>query len=243
MNFNFNNQAHIIVGPAQNLADHVIDTLQTILCKNNGCNTCARCTQLRQKSHAQILWMEPEKQYTLEQIDSILKAISFARSSQDYFFVIFTQADLLTVACSNRLLKSIEEPSPGYYFLFLTERPKTILPTISSRCVTTYINNFNEDETELPELGKFFTIKNPDPVAFLKYLDKSNINEHETINLVDSLIAHWSKKCKDALINSNEDEYRYSLKLINILSESFLTPPMPGGSKIFWKNLFLKIKN
>ncbi|QIQ86078.1 DNA polymerase III subunit delta' [Erythrobacter sp.] len=48
--------------------------------------------------------------------------------------VIIDPADDLERASANALLKSLEEPPPGTFFLLVTHSPARLLPTIRSRC-------------------------------------------------------------------------------------------------------------
>jgi len=48
--------------------------------------------------------------------------------------VILDPADDLETAAANALLKSLEEPPAGTYFLLVTHRPGRLLPTVRSRC-------------------------------------------------------------------------------------------------------------
>lgn len=48
--------------------------------------------------------------------------------------VIINPADDMERATSNALLKSLEEPPAGTFFLLVTHRPARLLPTIRSRC-------------------------------------------------------------------------------------------------------------
>ncbi|MBA4163210.1 MAG: DNA polymerase III subunit delta' [Erythrobacter sp.] len=48
--------------------------------------------------------------------------------------VIVDPADDLEKSASNALLKSLEEPPQGTYFLLVAHRPQRLLPTIRSRC-------------------------------------------------------------------------------------------------------------
>ncbi|KUO52104.1 MAG: DNA polymerase III subunit delta' [Sphingomonadales bacterium BRH_c42] len=48
--------------------------------------------------------------------------------------VIIDPADDLEKSASNALLKSLEEPPQGTYFLLVAHRPQRLLPTIRSRC-------------------------------------------------------------------------------------------------------------
>lgn len=48
--------------------------------------------------------------------------------------IIIDPADDLEKSASNALLKSLEEPPRGTYFLLVSHRPQRLLPTIRSRC-------------------------------------------------------------------------------------------------------------
>lgn len=48
--------------------------------------------------------------------------------------IIIDSADLLETASANAVLKSLEEPPAGTFFLLVAHRPGSLLPTIRSRC-------------------------------------------------------------------------------------------------------------
>lgn len=48
--------------------------------------------------------------------------------------IVVDPADDLEKSAANALLKSLEEPPPGSYFLLVAHRPGRLLPTIRSRC-------------------------------------------------------------------------------------------------------------
>ena len=50
--------------------------------------------------------------------------------------IIIDPADDMEKSAANALLKSLEEPPPGTFFLLVTHRPARLLPTIRSRCRT-----------------------------------------------------------------------------------------------------------
>jgi len=234
-NFNLNSQTQLISGPTDILIDYMQNNLQKLFCKNNVCQTCVQCSQISQKNHSCILWLKPEKNYKLDQIEIVFEKIAFSLNNDEKFFIIFENAELLNQACSNKLLKSIEEPKKGYYFIFLTQRKEHLLPTIVSRCIVTnfYKNNNFESNSELFN----FFISQSNPVLFLKTLEEININEQESIELLDSLIKHWSNKLKSDLQNYNKLS-----SILNIFIQALNKLPMPGSSKIFWKNLYLKFQ-
>ena len=235
--------AQLLVGPHAGLVTHTKTLLKTLLCTNNGCTTCITCLQVENNQHHAAIWFEPEKQYTLDKLDPIFKSITFALNADQRIFFIIQKAEFLTPACSNKLLKSVEEPPPGYHFIFLTERVQSILPTIRSRCIMhsiyTAVKSANEELTDI--FKKKLTCA---PSVFLKMLAQKNPNERETIEYLDELFAHWLKKHKTALMKKNNtQECTVTARMIALLKNALNNPPMPGSSKLFWKNFYLQVKN
>lgn len=242
-NLNFNIQSHLLIGQPEELRAYTIELLQKQFCKNNSCRICITCQQIIKNNHHSLLWLKPERQYTLEQLEIIFDTICFTLDQNEKFFIIFENADLLNSSCSNRLLKSIEEPPKGYYFIFLTDHKEAILPTVKSRCVITNLDqDSNNSNYPFPEISSFFIdISKFQPNNFLKIIDKSQINDRETIDLLDWLIKYWINKYKDSISTNDVNESEKNIKMIKLLTESFKKNPMPGGSKIFWKNLYLQL--
>jgi|AntAceMinimDraft_18_1070375.scaffolds.fasta_scaffold04286_5 DNA polymerase-3 subunit delta' len=224
--------AQLWIGSQQALEAEVISFLQKILCPNGGCTTCTTCLSIAMKQHHQFMWLEPEKNYSLATLEPIFEKIAFTNENGKAFFFILQKADTLTTTCANSLLKSVEEPPAGYHFIFLAERLHTILPTIRSRCTTEIFKQTESAYSEYSELIQTFK-QNVDPLTFLQILEKNVPNDRETINLVDNLLAYWTK---EHLKNLSPE----ILKKISLLHDAVERPPMPGSSKIFWKNLFIQ---
>ncbi len=243
--------AQLWIGPHHNLVEHATIYLQKILCKNKGCNTCNTCIQIRDQQHHAIIWLYPEKKYTLDQIDVIFNTISFALENKNHFFFVIQKADFLPAVCANRLLKPIEEPPTGYHFLLLAERSEHILPTIRSRCMSKsfYSNEFTQLHEDL--FNCFTSTKKQSPIDFMKLLQTSKINERESVELMDMLLKFWIKKYKNSAKknatasqekNATAQSSLYTAaRNVEILKKHILLLPMPGSSKLFWKNLFLQI--
>ncbi|MBT3456295.1 hypothetical protein HN446_04480 [bacterium] len=229
--------AQLWVGSKDNLVSETEVFLQKRFCTNNGCLTCSTCRKIRQKNHHAIIWLTPEKQYSLADLDVIFNALAFKLEKNELFFIVLEKADLLSAACSNRLLKPLEEPLEGYHFLLLTEKIDPILPTIKSRCTTKIFASHGTPAIGHP-LYKIFThnFDNISPQSFLQLLDKSTPHERESLELADAIMHYWTKQQKNQLIagqNTTKSE-----SIINCLKKILDYPPMPGSSKIFWRNLF-----
>ena len=151
------------------------------------------------------------------------------------------KADFLSKQCANSLLKSIEEPPKGYEFILCAERTENILPTIQSRCV---IRSFAKESSagQHQELYAYFATQSLAPqqsdraITFLNYLQKSPINEPDSIDLIDRLLGYWIGKYTQALLH--QQPHASALKNVELLKRALTKPPMPGSSKLFWKNLY-----
>ncbi|MEX0849302.1 MAG: hypothetical protein WD055_03670 [Candidatus Dependentiae bacterium] len=230
--------AQLWTGTHDNLIIEIIPYLQKRFCTDEGCGVCISCKQIREQQHHAVIWINPEKQYTLDDIKVIHERLSFSLPDNDECFFILQKADFLSKQCANSLLKSIEEPPKGYHFILCAERTEYILPTIKSRCI---IHTFTKDtfSGQLQQLFNNFTsTAPPDPLIFLQYIQKNSINEQQSIDLIDQLLAFWMNKYKQAI--ENNDNHTIIMQRINVLKNGLLKPPMPGSSKLFWKNLFVQ---
>ncbi len=241
--------AYLFVGTEDALLEHAIILLQKEFCMQNtqtqhqlnGCGICISCRKIREQQHESMLWLYPEKQYAIDDLKVIFSTISFALEHDQHFFFVLQKADLLTITCANALLKSLEEPPAGYHFILLAQRLEQILPTIQSRCL---IENLHSTESSpLAPLAPFFTTTTfHDPVAFSKELDASNPSEWESLALLDQLIVYWADQYKKGIVNADASKRKQAEQMMAHLKKALSQPPMPGSSKLFWKNLFLQVK-
>ncbi len=235
-----NNNLHtsyLYIGRHEQVCDGVVNFLRNLFCKKNNCMNCVDCNLILTKQHSSIIWFHPDNKYVLDDFDILFKSISFMLEENAKFFFIIDQAELLSVACSNALLKIIEEPPAGYHFIFIANHIQSVLSTIRSRSIIqTFYNksSFIEDNV----YARYF-IEKTDPQSFLSFLSKQVISEAEVINLIDYLIEYYTKKLilKNASNCSNKHEF--FMKLLNFLQNSIQHKIMPGSGKIFLKEFFL----
>lgn len=245
MNTKQDNQtpAHLFIGQPEMVVHEVVAYLQKKLCINNGCGVCRVCLQVESQQHHAVTWLAPEKQYTLDQLEPIFNTIAFALEPDQHHFFIIQKADFLTPTCSNSLLKSLEEPPAGYHFILLAQRSEQLLPTIRSRCMTHSIYGSGQGVSVVQsELFTAFTdLETSNPADFLKILDQSKIAEQESVELLDQLLAHWLARSKTALCEDDTVHYQAACRVITLLKNSYEQLPMPGSSKLFWKNIYLRM--
>jgi len=212
--------------------------LQTKLCLQKACQQCISCKQVVAKEHPSVVWLTPERSYNLEQIDELIKMSSFQLDNNEQRFFIIQQAERLTDQCSNRLLKTIEEPFPGYNFFFLTQRPQALPLTVKSRCVIQKIKSQSTMDTFKDFLEPFLTLKFLNPISFIKQLEALEIKEQESKELTDNLFEHWTIILKEE-INEGSDSLDQAKAMVKLLQQALNNTPMIGSAKIFWKNLYI----
>jgi DNA polymerase III delta prime subunit len=234
--------AQLWIGNHDHLVQKVTTFLQKQFCPHNGCSNCSTCTTIGQQQHHAALWLTPTRGYTLEQISGISSTIAFKLEEEHHHFFIIQHADLLPPICSNSLLKSVEEPPAGYHFIFLAERHSSLLPTLVSRCVVTSFYSAAE-HTAHPMFPLFSTYKPINAGLFLKELDRIKPNEQETVALVDHLLAHWMVEYKKAYTAKNTQEIAQAERMVVVFKKALAHTPMPGGSKIFLRTIFLWFNN
>jgi len=219
----------------------VQEYLQNVLCPHGGCTDCHSCQQIAAGQHHSVRWFCPERYYTRDILAELFHGITLSLEPGQQIFFVLRKADFFNDSCANALLKPLEEPPPGYHFILLARRTATVLPTIRSRCVLTICGDA-ADAIPHPQLFDFITAPRPhDARAFLRALEQSKINERESVELLDALLRHWAKRYEEAVRTNNAKKISATRPVMALIERGIARPPMPGGSKIFWRDMFLQL--
>ena len=106
-----------------------------LLCPSQGCGTCPSCHQVRAGSHADLMLVRPEGlSYGVKQTRELVLRASTSPTGGRWHVVLFEDADRVTEAAANALLKAIEEPAPRTVWLLCAPSAEDLPPTIRSRC-------------------------------------------------------------------------------------------------------------
>lgn len=114
---------------------------QALQCREAGtepCMSCVSCKQAATGNHPDIIYVTHEKAgIGVEDIrEKLCGDILIKPYSSPYKIYIVDEAEKMTIAAQNALLKTIEEPPAYGIILLLTTNSEMFLPTIISRCVT-----------------------------------------------------------------------------------------------------------
>lgn len=107
--------------------EHVID--------GNPCNQCDHCRRILNHDFPDYHYIQPEgKQIKVEQIAQLKRELSRSGLETKTQFFVIDQADTMTEASANQLLKFIEDPVTPFIAVLITTHTQKLLDTIVSRC-------------------------------------------------------------------------------------------------------------
>jgi DNA polymerase-3 subunit delta' len=144
-------QAYLFVGP-----EHVGKTIMaenlvnSLVCKNlhqsKGlvpCGQCDCCQQVANKIHPDVFWVQRavnaktgklRKNISIEQVRELQNKLSLHSFLDSYKVAVINEAQTLSQAAANSLLKTLEEPTPKTVIILLTTSLFALPRTIVSRC-------------------------------------------------------------------------------------------------------------
>jgi DNA polymerase-3 subunit delta' len=169
-----------------------LELAQREMCfKRSACGVCEGCKLFKAeplpKEFPNLLRIAPEGKAGLIKVDTIREddlveggVINWAYHAPPpncHRWIVIEDAHRLGKASANILLKTLEEPPPDTFFLLLTHRPESVLPTIQSRSERVVFSPLSPDETseialshgwDKSELDVWIAVSN----GTLKYLDR-----------------------------------------------------------------------
>lgn len=112
-----------------------------VLCsaENRPCFKCRSCHLAEVGSHPDIVTVAPEdkkKNIAVAQIRELRQSAFIKPHLGDRRVFLIDKAETMNEQSQNALLKILEEPPQGVYFILIAESSQALLETILSRCVT-----------------------------------------------------------------------------------------------------------
>ena len=128
--------AWLFTGPAGSGRSNAATAFAAALvCPAGGCNKCAECLSAISGSHADVELIKTEGlSIKIDEVRDLISRASWAPSVANYRVVVIEDADRLTEAAANALLKVIEEPGARTVWLLCAPTLSDVLATIRSRC-------------------------------------------------------------------------------------------------------------
>lgn len=100
--------------------------------KAEACGRCSSCRQLQSGQHPALFHLQPQgRRLGIDQIRRIRSKFYLEGGNR---VCLVEEAEQMTPEACASLLKILEEPPPGLYFILLAGRPQRLPGTIVSRC-------------------------------------------------------------------------------------------------------------
>jgi DNA polymerase-3 subunit delta' len=131
-------------------ADFAISLANAVLCKqptadHQACGVCQSCLLLAANTHPDLYHLKPVPaentkskkpalNIRIDDIRNLCARLSQTSQYGGYRVAILEQADQLTLAAANSLLKTLEEPGRDVLLILSSARPHRLPVTIRSRC-------------------------------------------------------------------------------------------------------------
>ncbi len=145
--------------PGSGQTEAAIALTKTLFCrepkKGESCDVCSNCRLVEQRSHPDLVWLEPEEDSRVIKVEEIRELISRSNlkplQASCKVFVI-DRADCLNDTAQNALLKTLEEPEGSTYFVLISYASEKILPTVRSRAQLLNFNPVFREDVSKPAL-------------------------------------------------------------------------------------------
>ena len=104
----------------------------------NPCKECVSCRQIESGNQPDVIWVTREKtSLGVDEIrEQLCNTMEIKPFSSPYKVYLVPEAEKMTEAAQNALLKTIEEPPEYGVVILMTSNITALLPTIQSRCLT-----------------------------------------------------------------------------------------------------------
>ena len=102
------------------------------------CKECVSCRQMESGNQPDVIWVTREKaSLGVDEIrEQLCNTMDIKPFSSPYKIYLVPEAEKMTEAAQNALLKTIEEPPEYGIVICMTSNISALLPTIQSRCLT-----------------------------------------------------------------------------------------------------------
>lgn len=102
------------------------------------CKECVSCRQMESGNQPDVIWVTREKaSLGVDEIrEQLCNTMDIKPFSSPYKIYLVPEAEKMTEAAQNALLKTIEEPPEYGIVILMTSNITALLPTIQSRCLT-----------------------------------------------------------------------------------------------------------
>ncbi len=117
------------------------------------CGSCKSCKQALANQWLDLFWFDPESNdeetrlgtHRIDSFRELKGKLGLGPLEEPYKIVVIADADRMTPAAANSILKMLEEPPQNWIFILTASDSSRLLPTILSRCMEIRLNPIPAD--------------------------------------------------------------------------------------------------
>ena len=129
-----------------------LELARALLCESQesdtACDNCKSCSLSRVGNHPDLLTVESANRevWDTTEVRHLLSSLQLHPYMGGKRVLILNDADAMTDQAANALLKTLEEPFPGNYFILVSANPSKLPSPILSRCQRWNFEGLNPEE-------------------------------------------------------------------------------------------------
>ncbi len=131
--------------------------IQTLFCDEGGtkpCGVCKSCKRALSGHWFDLDWFEPETndegtrvgQHKIDAFRELKTKLGMGPAEEPFRIVVIAEAERMTTAAANSILKMLEEPPRNWIFILTASDSSRLLPTILSRCMEIRLNPLSGEQ-------------------------------------------------------------------------------------------------
>lgn len=138
--------AYIVLGGDRSVRAEYADFIASfILCPYGGCGVCAVCKRILSQNHPDVKYLNTDGKMSVKSARELVEE-AYVTGVEGVKIFFFDNAEKLSPAVQNTLLKIYEEPPESSVFVLLAASEAGILQTVRSRAKKIYLPVFSAAE-------------------------------------------------------------------------------------------------
>jgi DNA polymerase-3 subunit gamma/tau len=162
------------------------------------CGVCSNCVEITQGTNVDVYEIDGASNTSVDDVRALKENVQYSPSKSKFKIYIIDEVHMLSTSAFNALLKTLEEPPPGVYFIFATTEVHKIPDTILSRCQRHDFRQITDEQVE-KHLHKILAqekIKMSN-IATALIARQGNGSLRDALSLLDQVIAMSGENVSD----------------------------------------------
>lgn len=183
--------------------------IKAILCeqrRGRGCDTCLTCVKLAHGNYEDLIRLAADgrsiKDEAVEAMQERLRNKPLGARN----VVLIADADTMTLRAQNRLLKTLEEPTPGTVMILLSENAENLVDTIRSRCILYRFSGegpeSREDVRSLAQESVALLLKGAPFYLLSQKIKPATEDKEGALAFLDALEAEYGRLLRESVGNA-----------------------------------------